>query len=59
MERRPDMTDIMTPAYFWMGVFFFFGVVFWGVAVWAIIFGGRDVIDIIVSENAKIKAAEK
>ena len=53
------MTDFMTPAYFWMGVFFFFGVVFWGVAVWAIIFGGQDVIDIIVTENAKIKAGKK
>jgi hypothetical protein len=53
------MTDIMTPTWFWMSVFFFFGAVFWGVAVWAIIFGGKDVIDIVVTENAKIKAREK
>ncbi len=46
----------MALTWFWMGLFFFFGVVFWGVSVWAMIFGGRDLIEIITTENAKIKA---
>ncbi len=45
----------MIPTYVWMGVFFLFGAIFWGVSLWAIIFGGKDLIEIITLENAKIR----
>jgi hypothetical protein len=47
----------MTPTYFWMGIFLVAGVLFWGVAFWAIVRGGKDVLDIIHSETAKEKSA--
>lgn len=43
----------MTATDFWMGVFFVSGAVFWSVAVWAVVRGGKDVLDIISSEHGK------
>ena len=47
----------MTPTYFWMGIFLISCALFWGVAVWAVIRGGMDVLDIVHSETAKEKRA--
>lgn len=47
----------MTPTYIWMGLFLIACVLFWGVALWAVIRGGVDVLDIIRSETAKEKRA--
>ncbi len=47
----------MTPTYIWMGIFLVAGALFWGVAFWAIIRGGKDVLEIIHSETAKEKKA--
>ena len=45
----------MTPTYFWMGLFLISGALFWGVAIWAVIRGGKDILEIIHSETAKEK----
>lgn len=47
----------MTPTYFWMGIFLVACALFWGVAFWAIVRGGKDVLDIVRSETAKEKRA--
>ena len=47
----------MTPTYFWTGVFLLSGALFWGVALWAVVRGGKDLLDIIASETEKEKRA--
>ena len=47
----------MTPTYFWMGIFLIAGALFWGVASWAVVRGGIDLLEIIRSETAKQKRA--
>jgi hypothetical protein len=47
----------MTPTYIWMVLFLIASALFWGVALWAVVRGGSDVLDIIRSETAKEKRA--
>ena len=43
----------MTGAYIWMGIFLNACALFWGTALWAIVRGGKDVLDIIFPKKAK------
>jgi hypothetical protein len=47
----------MTGAYIWMGIFLVASALFWGTAFWAIVRGGKDAFDIIITEKkSKIPA---
>ncbi len=50
------MTPDMTLTYVWTAIFVAAACLFWGVAFWAVVRGGRDVIDIIISEREKHRA---
>ena len=39
--------DIMVSTYVWLGIFFFSGVVFFSIALWVILRGGKDVLEIL------------
>jgi hypothetical protein len=45
----------MSQTYFWMGVFTVSGILFWGIAFWVIIRGGRDVFEMLTEARSNRK----
>jgi hypothetical protein len=48
-----NLPDVMVSTYLWLGIFFVSGVVFFGIALWVIFRGGKDVIEILTEGNKK------
>jgi hypothetical protein len=47
------METVMTPTYIWMGIFIIAAAMFWGTALWAVVRGFIDILDIVASEKGK------
>ena len=41
--------------YFWMGVFAVSALLFWGIAAWVIVRGGRDVLEMLTEARTNRK----
>ena len=48
-----NQPDVMVSTYIWLGIFFLSGAVFFGIAIWVILRGGKDVIEILTEVNEK------
>ncbi len=59
MRKGTDMAPDMTGTYVWTAIFIVAGCLFWGVASWAVVRGGKDIIDIITSEREKSRKHAK
>jgi len=50
--------DIMTSTYIWLAIFGFSMLVFFAIAVWVIIRGGKDVWEILTMPESEIEKLE-